>query len=171
MNKAIVLGFAALAMLAALPVQADHHCTNLRVNVIIGKNSLQVTPADPKCVTPNSVFIIHVVRQGLDTEYPITVRQKDGVPLSIEGNNEGHPNQVVVQVGSGGQPGVAYGYIIDVGGHGMLDPEVRVVDSNLSMLKSILDETNALLEEQMGFSLDELNQKQAEYRELSEQAK
>ena len=170
MKKAIVLGFAALTMLAVSPVQAGNHCTTTKVDLHIKKNELKVTPVKAKCVISGGAFIITVKPSGAAPPGAITVEEKksDG-PLTIEGDNSDNPDQVVVQVSGSGNPDVDYGYIVRVSGHGVLDPEVRVVSSRMFMMTA-LEETNALLEEVMGFDLDGLAKMQAEYDEVATQA-
>jgi len=170
MNKTIVPAFAALAMLAAWPVQAQN-CTHHQVVLHIDKNSIRVTPPDPKCVANGGdSFIIRVQRPAGQEDHDITVKQKNGVPLRIDGQNEANRNEVLVTVDGNGDPNEPYGYIIEVHGHGMLDPEVRVVPSTLSMLTSELEQANKVLEEQMGFGVDELIEKQKNYEDLANQA-
>lgn len=151
MNKATVSGYAALAMLAVLPMQADAQCTYLPVLVHIHPNELRVSPPDPKCIRSNSTFIIRVTPPG--REHKITVKQKPNVPFKIKGDNSANPDEVVVEV-LGGVDGDLYGYIITVDGHGMLDPEVRVVESR-AFMRTQTDEADALLQEELGISLQE----------------
>lgn len=170
MNKTTVTAFAALAMLAALPVQAGNHCDTTQVDVHIKPNELKVTPAAPRCVVPGTTFTIRVKPPGAGAGRVITVEEKEGVPLDIDGNNESDPNEVLVHVSGNGNPAETYGYIIRVSGHGMLDPEVRVVSSRLLMLTSEIEQANAVLEEQMGFGVNELIKKKAEQDEAAKQA-
>ena len=82
-----------------------------------------------------------------------------------------NPDEVEVRISEGGSSGINYGYIIEVSDHGILDPEVRVVSSRMLMLNVEIEQANAVLEEAMGFGVDELIDKQAEYKELAKRAK
>lgn len=167
MKTTMIRGLTALALFAVMPVQADADCTTKGVDLHIKKNEIKVTPDKAKCVIPGTAFVMTVKPSGAVAPGAITVEEKPDVPLTIEGDNSDNADQVVVHVSGSGDPDVDYGYIVSVSGHGMLDPEVRVVSSRLYMLTAV-EESNALLEEVMGISLDELTKMQME---LAEQAK
>jgi len=173
MNKKVMLGITASALLAVLPVQADADCTHQSVKLIIKKNELKLVPTAPKCVDLEDGFKISITPPGAAEEGYVTVEEKDDVPSEIEirGNNSPDPDTVAVTVTGDPDPNRDYGYIVRVRGHGELDPEVRVVSSRMLYLKSRLAEVDAVLEDEMGFSLKELNENQEELNVLSEDAK
>ena len=100
-----------------------------------------------------------------------TVVEKDGVPLRIRGNNSDDPDTISVTVTGDADPNEPYGYIVRVEGHGELDPEVRIVTSRMLMLNSLMDQVDALLEEEMGFGLMQLNDKQKELKDIKDMQK
>ena len=170
MRTKMIWVLSALALLTLLPVHARADCTTNQVKLIIQKNELKLTPAKTKCVLSGMAFTISIKPPGAAERGDVTVEEKEGVPLQIDGNNDANADEVVVNVSGTGDPSVDYGYIVHVRGHGMLDPEVRVVSSRLLMLTSELQDANAVLEEQMGLSLEDLIEKQADYEDLAKQA-
>ena len=173
MNKTVMLGITASALLAVLPVQADADCTHQSVKLIIKKNELKLVPTAPKCVDLEDGFKISITPPGAAEEGYVTVEEKDDVPPEIEirGNNSPDPDTVAVTVTGDLDPNRDYGYIVRVRGHGELDPEVRVVSSRMLFLNSRLDQVDALLEQEMGFGLTKLNETEEELQRLQDQAK
>ena len=176
MKDKVTLAVAALALLTVLPVYADHHCSHQQVRLHIPANEIKVTPQQaPKCVFKEvgqeGGFAIAITPPGSAVAGSATVVEKDGVPLEIRGNNNDDPDTISVTVTGDAGPNGPYGYIVRVEGHGELDPEVRIVTSRMLMLNSLMDQVDALLEEEMGFGLMKLNEKQRELEDRSNMQK
>jgi len=166
MNKNVILAVTVLALLTVSPVQAANHCSNKQVKLHIPKNELRVTPPDPKCVSDvNPTFTIAIKPPGKAAQGAVTVVEKSDVLGTIRGDNSVDADIVVVTVDLENPANGPYGYIIRVEGHGELDPEVRIVTSRM-LLNSLMDEVDAMLEDEMGISLIELNEKQKNLKDI-----
>lgn len=173
MNNKLISAVAPLALLAVLPVQADNHCSHQQVRLTIPVNEMKVKPPEPKCVSEEEAFTIAISPPGKVAPGDATVVEKADVPsgITIRGENTvADPDKIYVTVTGNTDPTKTYGYIARVVGHGELDPEVRVLTS-MGMLNSLMDQVDALLKEEMGFGLTELDKKQRELMKLQNDSK
>ena len=115
-------------------------------------------------------FVISVTPKGAVSAGDVTVEEKEGVPLEIRGDNADNADKVVVTVEGTPNSEDPYGYIVRVAGYGILDPEVRVVSSQLYM-QTTVNEANSLLEEEFGKGLDEVTKIKKDLDAQSEQSK
>jgi hypothetical protein len=85
----------------------------------------------------------------------IQVRAKSASGPTIEGTNDPVVNKVTVTVDGTASTGDEFGFIIEVDGVGILDPMVRIVETD-AIERGDLTDINEFLEEELGMSLEEL---------------
>jgi len=104
----------------------------------VGKYSMDLQDKKPICVTLPGTFTIKIINppgSGVSIDSgDVTVKQKDGVGLTIDGSNTATTNKLVVTVEGTADVGDEFDFLIKVDGIGVLDPKVRVVGSNTMFL-------------------------------------
>jgi hypothetical protein len=134
----ILMPVAAIFLLSA--VDAHANCANLPgMRLTAKENHLSLNDNAPICVTRNDdgtidfTFRITIANPVEVNSGEVTVRQKDTSPnpqVEIEGDNVSPTNRVTVRVQGEAELQDEFSYLIEVEGIGLLDPKVRVVDSN-----------------------------------------
>jgi hypothetical protein len=111
----------------------------------------------PICVKLGGSFKIRVITIGGLTLEPgdVVVQAKSSNGPTIEGTNDPASNKVTVEVNGVADVGDEFGFIIDVDGVGILDPMVRIVQTD-AIERGDLEGINHVLESELGLSLEEV---------------
>jgi len=144
MNTKATSILASTAVLLLSAVTAHANCANLPgVRLTAKQNHLSLNDNTPICVTRKDdgtvdfTFKITIQSPVEVGSGDVRVRQKDGSnnpAVTITGSNESPSNKVTVHVTGEAELFDEFGYLIEVAGIGVLDPTVRVVDSNTQMM-------------------------------------
>lgn len=134
----ILVPVSAILLLSAFSAYAD--CANLpSMRLTAKQNHLSLNDNMPICVTRaddgtiNFTFKITIANPVQVTPGQVRVKQKDPNPqpqVEIMGDNASPTNKVTVHVQGAADLGDEFAFLIEVDGIGLLDPMVRVVDSN-----------------------------------------
>lgn len=166
MKKKTISTLAAVVLLGALfgTTHAQAQCSANQVKLHLDQNRIHITPPEAKCVTVPGSFTIDVKSPGSTVDPAVgevTVHEKPSSDLTISGTNDPDPDVVVVNVS--GTAGGSHGYVVEIAGHGMLDPEVRVV-TRFAAMEAQVRAAESLLDEELGLSLQDFEELLREYR-------
>lgn len=101
----------------------------------VGKYEMDLQDKRPICVTVPGTFAIKIVNpagSGISIDPgDVTVKEKQGINVTIEGSNSGTTNKLDVVISGTADIDDEFDFLIAVEGVGILDPKVRVVDGNI----------------------------------------
>jgi hypothetical protein len=139
MKASSIFLLAVILMLSA--VSAHANCANLPgLRLTAKENHLSLNDNTPICVTLEDdgtidfTFRITIANPVEVDSGDVVVRQKDSSPqpkVTIQGNNASPSNKVTVRVTGSAQLEDLFDFLIEVEGIGLLDPKVRVVNSQV----------------------------------------
>lgn len=144
--------FVAMLINVETATAEDEECATMTsLRLIVDDYHLRLNSKKPICVTSPGTVRIRV-RPRLLSGYVIPpnsvrVEQKEGSPLTIEGNNADDAGKIKVSIGHGGTKNTNFDFLITVDGIGVLDPKVRVVGEQFLELhkkSELLDTLDAL---------------------------
>lgn len=136
-----------LIFTASTALASSHQCAKLKhMKLEIDEYHLVLDSKKPICTKVPNTFIIkihnplnsdHVIEKG-----DVSVMQKADSPLTITGSNDDERLELKVEVSGTSSVGAEAKFLIEVDGVGILDPKVRVVDTDalLEQLKHDLEE-------------------------------
>lgn len=136
-----------LLFTASTALASSHQCAKLKhMKLVIDEYHLELDSKKPICTKVPNSFIVkihnplnsdHVIEKG-----DVSVMQKEGSPLTITGGNDDERLELKIEVSGNSNAGVDAQFLIEVEDVGVLDPKVRVVDTDalLEQLKHDLEE-------------------------------
>ena len=128
-------------LLSAAGAQADDHCADVpNIRLTAAQNHLWLNSNNkPVCVSPDAdgmidhTFVIKIMNPVEVSAGDVTVIHKgddEDPAVTITGDNSQPANKVTIRIEGEADVDDIFDYLIDVDGIGVLDPRVRVVDSD-----------------------------------------
>jgi hypothetical protein len=161
MNKKILLiGIASLVLLAcskpSVPpgrgAEVDPNpngCSSVQLTLTLKTNSINLVPAQVKCVVANATFNMKIITPG--NKVPIEVNSvttapKPDNPDWLNAANSSKKGELTIKVDEDAPVGDSFEYDIVITGHGELDPIVKVVGKAVYLKASEWDQKHYKVE-------------------------